>query len=166
MRKNILLLLTGILILVSYELTHAATTIDSTFHAHVNVTDSCSFPPQNDALAFGQYDPNNGTDGIGKIVVNCTDKTKYKIGIDWGEHGAPEKRNMVDKKTGKAQLSYNIYSDAKHKKIWPSIDEAKKNYKGTGQDQTYTLYGLIAPGQQPKQEGVYTDMLSITLAID
>jgi len=114
------------------------------------------------ALAFGNYDAALGTSGSSNITVTCQASDTYTIDLDAGANGtlagSSTTRAMA---SGAQQLSYNLFSDSAHTKVWAT--GAGADVTGTANLTTVTpVYGFI-PASQTAGAGAYTDTIHVTL---
>ena len=146
---------------------HAGTTT-GTFQVTATVVNSCVINSAT-ALAFPNYDVNSpsATTGSSTINVNCTKGDAYTIALNYGANGgSAANRIMV---SGANQLNYNLYTDSGYTKVWNSTCGGANNCDGgtgagpgVGNQQTYTVYGQIAAGQNVPA-GSYADTITLTV---
>lgn len=146
-----------------------AGTATSTFAVTATVVNSCVINSAT-ALAFPNYDVNSATatTGSSTINVNCTKGDAYTIALNYGANGgSAANRIMV---SGANQLNYNLYTDSGYTKVWNSTCGGANNCDGgtgagpgVGNQQTYTVYGQIAAGQNVPA-GSYADTITLTVS--
>lgn len=113
-------------------------------------------------LAFGTYDPlmqhsSQPLDGTAVVTVLCTKDLRATLLM--GDDGAPARAMRSDM----GALSYSLYSDSSHTRIWGTGANAM-TIIGTGSTpQTMTVYGRV-PSAQVVPAGWYTD--SVTATVD
>jgi spore coat protein U-like protein len=80
------------------------------------------------------------------ITVRCSKGFAYEIALGRGNGGSASARMM---ESGANGLRYGLYQDAARATSWGDdggVDTVGGT--GTGADQTYTVYGLLAGGQR------------------
>lgn len=144
---------------------HAQTT--DTFDVTATVIDSCTLTAGN-TLAFGNYDPNSGTDLDGQTTINasCTNGTTADLELDLGNNADGSTRRMADVTDGTNFLQYELYTEAGRTDVWGTGADAV-TYTGQGvlSDQDLTVYGRV-PSAQDVQVDSYSDTVTVTLTIN
>jgi len=144
---------------------HAQTT--DTFDVTATVIDSCTLTAGN-TLAFGNYDPNSGTnlDGQTTINVSCTNGTTADLELDLGGNADGTTRRMADVTNGTSFLEYELYSDSGRTTVWGTGGDAI-TYTGQGvlSAENDTVYGRVPSGQDVTVES-YSDTITVTLTIN
>jgi spore coat protein U domain-containing protein, fimbrial subunit CupE1/2/3/6 len=145
-----------------------AGTATTTFQVTATVVNSCVINSAS-TLAFGNYDVNAvaAITGTSTINVNCTKGDAYTIALNYGANGgSASNRIMV---SGTNNLNYNLFTDSGYTKVWNSSCGAGNNCDGgtgagpgAGNQQSYTVYGQIAAGQNVPA-GSYADTITITV---
>ncbi|NTV94801.1 MAG: spore coat protein U domain-containing protein [Thiobacillus sp.] len=120
------------------------------------------------SIDFGAYNPISGSahSGTGSVKVTCTTGTSYSIELGTGTYSGSCSGNRCMKDAGTDYLPYELYQDSGHSTVWGgtaySAGSAKSSQTGTGSEQTHSLYGGIAAGQNvPK--GSYSDTVTVTV---
>ncbi len=135
------------------------------FHKLTNPSIPFCQQPEVSPLNFGDYaSGNSGGYGLtrGSISVTCTSGTPYQIDIGPGESTDIAHREMSD---GKQHLYYQIYIDAGYQMAWgDNVRGVSVSGIGTGQAQTYPVYGLLPAGQNVAS-GNYTDALNVNVNV-
>lgn len=154
--RHTLLSLAGVLLVSSQAF---AATAGDNLAVSAGVTANCLITTT--ALAFGNYDPigthsSANLDGTGTLLVTCTaGATGVTISLGQGQNTT---RQMLHA-TSVALLDYELYTTTGRDTPWglnvPMID-------GTGTQQTITVYGRIASGQN-KPVGTYNDTVVATV---
>lgn len=114
------------------------------------------------SLDFGAYTSGQQTDldATGKILyTSCSGE--LSLALDGGASGSVSARQM---RSGANRLSYQIYRNPTRSAVWGTgADVHRVTLIGTGaQSGEVTVYGRIPKGQTVP-DGVYTDVLNITL---
>lgn len=115
-------------------------------------------------LDFGAFSPTMSMNTAAQITVTATQGTTYDIQIGPGNGGQPGTRAMKPV-SGSADsvLEYDVYRDAGRSSRWGStVGTDTVSGSGTGQAQTYPVYGRIPPGQWIAP-GDYGDTLTVTI---
>lgn len=99
------------------------------------------------------------------ISITCTNTTDYTIALNAGLHaGTPgdvSTRRMIN---GAEDITYNLYSDSGHSDVWGNtVGTDTVAATGTGDAQTYTVYGRVGPQTTPPP-GLYEDTITVTMA--
>jgi spore coat protein U-like protein len=100
--------------------------------------------------------------GEGAIRVRCTANTSYSVGLGNGTGigaSGPTQRRMMNLLSG---LTYGLYQDAGHGQPWGDTLATSRPGTGVGGNQTMTVYGLIASGQNAIL-GTYSDSVVVTV---
>lgn len=129
----------------------AATT--ATIPVTANVVGDCSITAT--GLSFGAYDRTSGNTGNASVTANCTLDLPAAIALNDGLNVG---RNMSN---GSSTLAYTLHKDAGFTQTW-GVDADALSIVGTGDDDTRTIYGQIAPGQNVSK-GSYTDTITATI---
>lgn len=144
---------------------HAQTT--DTFDVTATVIASCTLTAGN-TLAFGNYDPNSGTnlDGQTTVNVSCTNGTTADLALDVGSNADVSTRRMADITNGTSFLQYELYSDSGRTTVWGSGANAV-TYTGQGvlSAENLTVYGRVPSGQDVQVDS-YSDTVTVTLTIN
>ncbi|HSD21070.1 MAG TPA: spore coat U domain-containing protein [Anaeromyxobacter sp.] len=138
-----------------------ADSVTTTFQVSANVKKTCTITAQAISVGYDPISANATTDATaeGNLVVACTNKLPYSIGLDSGVNGA---RKMTK---GSDALDYQLYSDAARTSAWTEA----ATVSGTGQGKqaiTHVVYLSIPAGQDAvsASEGVdYTDTVTATV---
>jgi spore coat protein U-like protein len=141
----------------------SAATTTTNLAVSANVLGTCAVSTT--GLAFGTYDPNQGTDlnQTATISTNCTTGIPYDIGLDAGMGaGATVTSRLMT--SGANTLAYGLYSDAAYTTNWGNtVGTDTVAATGTGAAQTTTVYGKITAGT-PAATGSYTDTVVVTIS--
>lgn len=121
------------------------------------VTQQCSV--QSAALPFGVYG-SNAVQQNAQIGVTCSSGTSYTVGLDQGAAASADRRMATA--DGASWLDYGLYQDAARTTAWRTGSAAVSGV-GTGNAQSFPVYGYIPSGQSPRA-GAYSDVVSITLS--
>ncbi|MHC5308360.1 Csu type fimbrial protein [Bartonella sp. LJL80] len=138
----------------------AASPVTDTFDVKLTIENGCDLQSV-DGIDFGTHAVvTDSISGEGKITVACTDKTAYKLKLDKGQNGTDvSTRKMLN---GTSTLNYNLYTAADGQSVWGDTEANWKTGVGNGQNQDYSVYGIVA-GSQPVVAGVYSDAVTVTL---
>jgi len=118
-------------------------------------------------LAFGSYDPitNSASAAQANFDVTCTSGTAVTVGLSAGSNpGTAGDTTTRELASGSNKLAYDLFSDSGHTTHWGNTvgTDTFSLGNGTGVAQTYTVYGLVAAGQNTVPTGSYTDTITIT----
>ena len=92
------------------------------------------------------------------LKVQCTNTTSYDIGLDAGAAAAVANRQLG------STIDYNLYTDSGHTTVWGNtIATDTVTSAGTGDEQTFTIYGLVPGPQTTPAPGSYTDTVHVTV---
>ncbi len=111
-------------------------------------------------LAFRNYSMNTVTAST-SILVICTKGTNYSIALDFGRNSNNNLRNM---RFNANILNYQLYQDEKMSRVWGDTQNNVLSAIGSGELQTYKIYGNI-PVNQNKPLGTYNDIVLININI-
>lgn len=151
---------------LGWSATAPAQTTD-TFDVTATVIDSCTLTAGN-TLAFGNYDPNSGTDLDGQttISVSCTNGTTADLALDVGSNADVSTRRMADVTNGTSFLEYELYSDTGRTTVWGTgVDAVTYTGQGVLSAENQTVYGRVPSGQDVTVES-YSDTVTVTLTIN
>ena len=143
----------------------AAQSASATLQVSANVSRNCTITTT--PLAFGAYDPvvanvTNPLDGVGSVVIACTQGTTSTIGLSVGANAQGSVRRLSDGAT--AYLTYEMYQDGTRTVLWGDSG-AERLDAGTAPSRdprTFTVYGRVAQGQDVPV-GVYADSVVATV---
>lgn len=115
---------------------------------------------------FGQNTGNIAADidTSSEVTVNCTNGSPYTVALsDGGNSVVPGQRNMQNA-ADLSTVSYQLYSDPLRTQTWGSTTGVD-TVAGTGNDadQTLTVYGRVAAGQNGVTVGDYNDTVVATV---
>lgn len=135
----------------------------SSFTVRANVTASCTVSVSD--MNFGVIDAavEAPVDQTATISVSCTNASAYTVGLDYGRQPTdfgPSGRRMAN---GGNVLAYGLYHDASHTLGWALGAGAVSAGKGTGGNQTLTVFGRIFASQQA-MVGIYRDTVVVVVA--
>jgi spore coat protein U-like protein len=123
------------------------------------------------AITFGSFNPLLGGNVLanGTITMTCganSGNGYYDVVLSAGGSGNYQARQM---KSGSNSLSYNLYSDSAHTKVWQPDNcggncgvMGFSNTSVNGGTMTFTVYGEI-PAQPKAIPGTYGDSIMVTL---
>lgn len=128
--------------------------------AKVNSTCTIAVSPIN----FGTINSNSQNLQSTTLTATCTKGTAFNVGLSTGISNNFSSRYMA-LNDNSDQLNYNIYFDNLYNNILGDGNENTTliNDIGTGNDQTFTLFGKIPTGQFVSP-GTYSDLISVTLS--
>ena len=134
---------------------HAATATN-TFQARIQIIADCQVTSPTD-LDFGSSGLlNANVDASSTFNVKCTNGVSYSIGLGGSNDSGGVKRMS----NGTEYVSYQTYSDSARSTTWDNSNTVAA--VGTGNDQSYTVYGRVPPQTTPSV-GTYTDTVTITV---
>lgn len=146
----------------------SADSITATLAVKANVVGTCEAGSTSTVGSFGQLDFGQrsslstaisivGLANSGAIRIKCTNKTTYKILIDYGKYAIGTDRYLSN---GLVTIKYNLYTDANHQTLWDNTN----GLSGTsnGQETWLPIYALI-PAQSTPAIGVYADTVNVTI---
>jgi spore coat protein U-like protein len=134
---------------------------------------NCTVTPNTDALAFGTYNPVNGspTTALATVVVQCSALVSVLTNINFvltlsaGNSGNVANRSMSGSTNN---LPYNVYESASYTTVWDATVGVSGTVSlpaiGVVAYGTATIYGygrILA--SQPVAAGSYMDSLMITV---
>jgi spore coat protein U-like protein len=116
------------------------------------------------ALAFSNFNPDDGVDQTTTFSVRCTTDTVATVSLDLGSNASGSQRRMAD---GSGNfLSYQLYKETGRSNVWSTGSGNTRSVTGTGLgssgEQTLTVYGRV-PAQDDAKPGVYTDIVQVTV---
>jgi len=126
---------------------------------------------RNGFITFGSFNPLLGGNVLanGTITMTCganSGNGYYDVVLSAGGSGNYQARQM---KSGSNSLSYNLYSDSAHTKVWQPDNcggncgvMGFSNTSVNGGTMTFTVYGEI-PAQPKAIPGTYGDSITVTL---
>lgn len=100
---------------------------------------------------------------IGTVTVTCLSNLAFDMGIDKGQSaGATENHRFLTKQGGNQQLSYKVFKDARHERVYGTTGENTLHQVATGFTDVISIYGEI-PANQLAESGTYVDQLTISV---
>jgi len=164
-RRALVLAVTIVFVLTAGVTGAAAQSASATLQVSANVSRNCTITTT--PLAFGAYDPvvanvTNPLDGIGSVVIACTQGTTSTIGLSVGANAQGAVRRLSD--GASAFMTYEMYQDSTRTVLWGDSG-AERLDAGTAPSRdprTFTVYGRVAQGQDVPV-GVYTDSVVATV---
>ncbi len=142
--------------------TQAATASD-TFQVSITVQNSCAIVAND--LGFGTVNTLVANiDASSTVVVTCTGigplSVAFNAGTGTGSSLATRKMN-----SGASTIDYNLYTTAARTVILGDGTGGSAPLTGTstGAADTFTVYGRVAAGQNPKPAGTYTSDVIATV---
>lgn len=128
--------------------------------AKVNSTCTVAVLPIN----FGTINSNSQNLQSTTLTATCTKGTAFNVALSTGISNDFSNRYMA-LTDNSDQLKYNVYFDNLYNNILGdgTSNTATINDMGTGNDQTFTLFGKIPTGQFVSP-GTYSDLISVTLS--
>lgn len=139
------------------------------FQTNAQLNSSCNISTND--LSFGIYAPNQANVATGSLNVTCSRSTSYQISSNYGYYNYRNNKRMfiitdTDHSSSNGNnIPYVIYFNPVFttSTVW---GDGTYGYKisgaGTGNSQTYNLYGQITAGLYPKP-AVYGDNVVATL---
>lgn len=127
--------------------------------AYVKVARTCYV--QDAELNFGTIDGLFAAEKEGStdIIVRCTADAGFKITLDEGKNFAEDVRHMTDEEGN--LIAYHLYQPD-HETPWDKNNPLTAT--ATGNEQPFTVYGLIPSDQKPVPgDRNYNDYISIDL---
>jgi len=138
-----------------------AVTATNTFQATITIQTQCEVTSPSD-LNFGSSGLlNNNIDASSTFVVKCTKGTAYSIGLTGANDSGGNKRMS----NGSEYVTYQTYTDNTYGTVWDAASSPSSGpvtATGTGDNQTYTVYGRVPPQTTPPA-GNYSDTVTITV---
>jgi spore coat protein U-like protein len=118
-------------------------------------------------LAFGSYDPFSSApvNSSGSLSIGCTyghGERQFVLAyvtLGGGSSGNPAARRMTG---GPERLSYNIYRDARHERIWGDGNGYSGAWIWLPTTASMPFYGSIPAGQDVAV-GDYADSITVTV---
>jgi spore coat protein U-like protein len=112
-------------------------------------------------VLFGSYDAltGNPVNGVGQVLVQCTPATDYVLSLTPGQ-GSYDRRELHSEQ---AAISYNLYLDPAHARIWGDGSSGTETAIGNGEDARHTIYGRIDANQRKVPAGDYFDQILVTV---
>jgi spore coat protein U-like protein len=111
-------------------------------------------------LNFGEYNSGQANDLDAEGVINFTNCSGNLVfSLDGGLSGNVTDRQM---RSSTSRLSYQIYRNPSRTAIWGMGSDSREVTLLAPQSESLTLYGRI-PKSQVVPDGVYTDIINITL---
>ncbi len=166
-------LASAILIAAASATPAMADTVAATLDISASVPPKCVFGT-NTNITFGDYDPivTNATSGTdltdsGEIKYTCTVGVSPYITLNQGNYadtGSSEGSPLRRLKDGSNFLSYNIYTNVERTTVWGNTNTTGTPGTGNGIEQTVTLYGKIARGQNVPPGTGYSDTVTATIS--
>ncbi|MGU3626900.1 Csu type fimbrial protein [Comamonas sp. C24C] len=142
---------------------HAATAT-ANFNVTAMVMGSCSIESPPVGVNFGVYSSEFGASDVGAFfTTKCDSGTTYSLGLSAGtSHGASvNSRAMTSTSTG-GKLNYALYRDQAYTENWDNTTSGT-GHVGSGQAQSFTIYGRIPKGQNVPAANDYRDTIQLTL---
>jgi spore coat protein U-like protein len=109
----------------------------------------------------------SSVDAQGSFNVTCTNGLAYVVylGLGANSQASPFLRRMA---SGSEFLAYQLYKDSGRSMVWGDSSQGTsfgRSASGTGNAQSYTIYGRIAAGTVlPNTTGGYSDIVTITVS--
>lgn len=141
-----------------------AQTAGGSLSVSATVTANCTVSTS--PLAFGSVNTLSGSnvDGTGGVSVTCTNGTGWtaSAGAGSGSGATLASRRLT---SGVNLLTYNLFTDAARSTVWGdgSASTATVGNTGTGNAQSFTVYGRIGSGQSSAPAGSYADTVAVTI---
>jgi len=139
-----------------------AATTSSTFSVQLAITAQCVIN-STATLNFGSNGVINANiDQTANMVIQCTNTTPYKIGLNEGAGGGTTTTRLMTG-GGSDTVQYKLFTDAGHTTNWGNDTAADtKNATGNGAAQTHTIYGRV-PIQTTAAPDSYSDTVTVTV---
>jgi spore coat protein U-like protein len=132
------------------------------FTASATVPPYCKLAGATD-LDFGTVPGLIGTaiDKVSTISMNCTARTSWQLGLDYGQHALGAQRRMLRGAGG--TINYGLYSDSARSVAWGNtLGTDTVTGSGSGTSQSATVYGRV-PAQAAVPAGSYADIVTVTV---
>lgn len=155
-----LLICLSIIGLCSQSFADSSSTTIVAGSAKVNSTCTVAVLPIN----FGTINSNSQNLQSTTLTATCTKGTAFNVALSTGISNDFSTRYMA-LNDNSDKLKYNIYFDNLYNNVLGdgNANTATINDIGTGNDQTFTLFGKIPTGQFVSP-GSYADLISVTLS--
>jgi spore coat protein U-like protein len=130
----------------------------------MEIVASCSVSASD--LDFGAYASNQNTPVQGQTVIQllCGAGAAAELSLDAGTGpGGSTSRRRMEQDGGRDRLEYDLFQDPGRTIHWgdrSGVDTLEVN--ATGAPQTVPIYGQI-PGGQRVRDGIYSDMITVTV---
>jgi len=113
-------------------------------------------------MAFGSYDVFSSEDTLGAGNIQVTCDQPFSISLSAGANSNNYRTRRMAGPNG-SYLFYNLYSDVDHLSLWgDSTDPSQMVHgKGTGQAESFDVYGVIGHGQTAASVGTYGDSILV-----
>jgi spore coat protein U-like protein len=142
--------------------TSAASAITTdTFDVKITITNECNISTAPSDIDFGSNSSQAAADitATGSFAVNCTPEAPYTMGLNGGDTGDVNAREMTN---GTETIGYQLYKDASHTTAWGLVDTARLGGTGIGSPVTHTVYGLVPFGANLNvPAGAYEDTITL-----
>lgn len=97
-----------------------------------------------------------------KIGVLCSNSTPWTLSLNGGNHPLENQRRMSNSSEKSEYIPYNLYLDASRASEI-TFNTAAISQTGTGEQQTFDIYGRIPAGSILPSPGNYIDTVTITV---
>lgn len=138
----------------------------ATFNVTITITEQCLLTTPITTMTFGTTGViTTAIEAETTIIVECTDEADFMIEINAGAHfDTPNgTRRMIGTGATPDFVAYGLYQDEDHLIPWGTeADGAEADLDGTGEPETYTVYGLV-PVQDTPRADTYTDTVTVTV---
>ena len=151
----------GSLLLVAFSLAATGAETKATMGVSLVLNPGCSVSaaPLNFGMATTVVAP---IDANTTVVANCTNSTPYRIGMDPGVGAGATVDTRYLTGPSASVAAYSLYRDASRSSVWGNTQGVNTvSGQGTGQAQSYTVYGRVAGTQASPVPGPYADTVTV-----
>lgn len=165
MRTYIRLLSLALLAFVAYTPATYAGTATTSFTVTATVDPSCVVTANN--LAFGLYNPTNGTTAMTTLNVTCTNgganTPTFTVALGPGQHPiSGGGRRMLHNSSD--YLRYDLYTTNAYSTRWGDGTNGTVVRTGAGTGaHPFDVFGKVNSGQVSAPDGNYDDVISVTV---
>ena len=138
----------------------AAQTASTTFDVTITILNDCTIVSAGN-LDFGSIGSLvANVDAQSDIVVNCTTGLDYDVALDEGAGGGTTSTRVMT--SGGDTVGYQLYQEAARSSVWGAGPADLVSSVGTGDQQTFTVYGRVPPQTTPPA-AAYTDTIGVQI---
>lgn len=139
--------------------------VTADFDVLLTIESTCVFgTPDATDIDFGAHASTvTDIEATGTLSVLCTLGTPFEIALDSGENGADVSSRAMSNDDG-VLVPYQLYQDTARTVIWgdtAGTDTFEVPDGGTGEAESYTVYGLVPSANFPA--GDYSDTVTVTV---
>jgi spore coat protein U-like protein len=115
------------------------------------------------ALNFGTASTlTSPIDATTTVSTTCTDSAPYKIGLDAGSGASATVANRLMTGPSAATVAYTLYQDSARTTVWGNTEGTDTVAgTGTGNAQSFTVYGRVFGPQSSPAPGGYADTVNV-----